>query len=644
MCGITGFMATDKARGQYDLTSVIEHMTASLLHRGPDDHGTWSDKSHGVHMGHRRLSIQDLSLAGHQPMRSRSGQFIISYNGEIYNAPQLRDRLKGMNHQFEGTSDTEVILTAFSEWGIESSLPMLDGIFAFAAWDLKTQTLCLARDRVGLKPVYYGWSSDGSFIFGSELKALRCFPSFSNAINHNALSLFMRNEYIAAPHSIYENAFKLPPGHFLTLKSGSFTQGSEVLSKYWALDTEWMKAAQTSWTGTESEAIDHLDDIITDAVKKRLLADVPVGSLLSGGIDSSLIAAVFQKVSCQPAKTYTIGFHEKQFDEAPAARAIASHIQSEHVEMYVSSEEALSIIPSLPLTWDEPFSDLSQLPTQIVFSMASKDTKVLLSGDGGDELFAGYNRYFAIPNKWSRYKLIPPILRTASAKGLRTLSERLWQMEHRTRFKLPVRSLNQAAKLITKTNFSEFYCQDLTAYCPPSSILKNEWTDQNSSNRSINNIDVLDIYSQMGLIDACSYLPDDILVKLDRASMASSVEGRVPLLDPKVISFAAGLPANMKVRGGSGKYILRKLLNRYIPESMMSDRKMGFGVPMAEWLRGPLKTWACDLLSMDTLKQQGFFEPETVNSILKEHLTGQRDYHFLLWSILCFQSWHKEWL
>lgn len=637
MCGIVGYWSKKSLD-----SSVIEQMALRIQHRGPDDSGVWLDEDAGLALAHRRLSIIDLSPAGHQPMISPCSNFILIYNGEIYNHQELRAQLEqeGGHFNWRGHSDTETLLAGLRHWGIEGTLQRLNGMFAFALWDKTEQTLFLARDRMGEKPLYYGYVG-GNFLFGSELKSLITHPHWNGDIDRNALSLYLRHNYVPTPWCIYQGLKKLPPAHYVAVRDTG-TSISEPQC-YW--DLKQIAANSESFTaGSPKEYTDKLDALLRDAVGRRMAADVPLGAFLSGGIDSSTIASLMQAQSPQPIKTFTIGFHEAGYNEAEHAKAIAKHLGTDHTELYVTPEEAMAVIPRLSTIWDEPFSDSSQIPTLLVSTLARQHVTVSLSGDGGDELFFGYKRYMQGYLIWRTLKLFPlPARKVLASLMLAIPSEPL---EHLVRF-LPKRfqtlhladRLPKLAKVVKESSGESLYRHLVSHWKNPTEVVIDgiEPTTIFDTPQHLPNMP--DLRDHMMYLDTLTYLPDDILTKVDRASMAVSLEARVPLLDHRIIEFAWKVPLSLKYRNGKGKWLLREVLYRYVPRKLMERPKMGFGVPIEHWLRGPLREWAEALLDEKRLREQGYFNPDPIRQMWLEHINGKYRWHYYLWDVLMFQAW-----
>ena len=655
MCGIAGLIDTRRRGGAEGLNAAARAMAEALRHRGPDDAGTWCEAEHGLALGHRRLSIIDLSPAGHQPMASHDERYVMSYNGEIYNFLDLRRDLEAGGASFRGHSDTEVLLAAVSAWGLAGALERCNGMFAFALWDRAERTLSLARDRLGEKPLYFGWNR-GAFLFASELKALAAWPGFAPEVDRDALALSLRHNYVPAPYSIYRGIYKLPPATLLRLTPD--LQGADPglaalgrrFEAYWSARETAERGVQDPFTGSEAEAIEALDACLRRAVASRMVADVPLGAFLSGGIDSSSVVALMQAQSERPVKTFSIGFHEAGYNEAEHAKAVAQHLGTEHTELYVTPQEAREVIPRLPVLYDEPFADSSQIPTFLVSGLARSTVTVSLSGDGGDELFGGYNRYFWAEAIWRKLGRLPAPARRALAGAIRAAPPRTWQrlfdlagpvLPGRLRQPRAGEKLHKLARMLGIHGQEALYMRLVSHWSEPCDVVLGAREPPTALSDPAQWARLESYTARMMYLDTVSYLPDDILAKVDRASMAVSLEARVPLLDHRVVELAWRLPLDMKVRGGEGKWILRRVLERYVPRQLFERPKMGFGVPIDDWLRGPLRDWAEALLDEGRLRREGFFEPAPIRRLWQEHLAGRSDWHYDLWNVLIFQAWQE---
>jgi asparagine synthase (glutamine-hydrolysing) len=643
MCGITGYVDTTHQTSSENLQAVVTEMATTIRHRGPDDSGVWVDAEAGVALGFRRLAIIDLSPAGHQPMMSAGARYVMVYNGEVYNFEALRRELEGLGHSFRGRSDSEVMLAAFTQWGIEGAVQQFIGMFAFALWDREEHRLFLVRDRLGIKPLYYGWAGK-TFLFGSELKSLRAHPAFRNNIDRGALTLFMRHNYIPAPYSIYQGICKLPPGTILSIGADGNTSS---IRPYWSAHDVTEQGVTDPFRGTVEEAIDQLDALLRDAIGLRMIADVPLGAFLSGGIDSSTVVALMQAQSTIPVKTFTIGFQEETYNEARHAKAVAQHLGTDHTELYVTPEEAMAVIPRLPQLYDEPFSDSSQIPTFLVSQLARQHVTVSLSGDGGDELLTGYDRFTVGRDIWKKIGWIPAPLRNLVAGNLTRLPPQTWNKLLKPMLPwLPsgakVRSGEKVHRLgaMLKVDRPEAMYLSLISHSDHPAELVVQGAEPRSTSTDFSQWAHLpNLTMRMMYHDLVTYLPDDILTKVDRASMGVSLEARVPLLDHRVVAFAWRLPLSMKVRNGRGKWLLRQVLYRYVPEKLIERPKMGFGVPIDAWLRGPLRAWVEELLDEHRLRQEGYLNPGPIRQKWAEHLAGTHNTHYFLWNALMFQSW-----
>ena len=646
MCGISGFLDTSHRCGEQELRDTVLRMVNTLHHRGPDDVGTWADAEAGIALGHRRLSIVDLSPEGHQPMRSVCGRYVISFNGEIYNFQELRRELEGLGYTFRGHSDTEVMLSCISQWGIFAAVKRFNGMFAFALWDRSERQLHLVRDRLGEKPLYYGWMGK-VLVFGSELKALRAHPGFSVKVDRDSLALFLRRSYVPAPHSIYKGVTKVMPGTIATITKADVGRFPKAIS-YWSVRAAVQQGLSERFTGSATEAVACLEELLKDTVKHRMVADVPLGAFLSGGIDSSTIVALMQSQSERPIQTFTVGFHETAFNEAEHAKAVARHLGTAHTELYVTSEETMAVIPKLPSLYDEPFADVSQIPTFLISKLARRDVTVTLSGDGGDELFGGYERYFLGLGIWNTIRWMPKMARTFAARGLRMLSAQSWDnifqvmdslLPKRLRYRNPGEKLRKLAQMLTAGEADGLYVLMGSHWVDPASVVIGGSEPVTVFTDPSDRMAHLHLQERMMYSDTISYLPDDILVKVDRASMGVSLESRVPFLDHRIVEFAWQIPLSMKIRNGRGKWLLRQLLYKYVPPALIDRPKMGFGVPIDAWLRGPLREWAEALLDEKRLRDQGFFYPDPIRAKWNEHLCGASSWEYHLWDVLMFQAW-----
>ncbi len=640
MCGIAGFVG---AWGNPEQRrAVAAQMGAELLHRGPDDGGTWVDEC--VALAHRRLSIVDLSPLGHQPMLSADERYVLVFNGEIYNDGDLRAELQQAGYVFRSRSDTEVILAACAVWGVGRAIGRMVGMFAFALWDRRDRHLVLARDRMGKKPLYWA-QFNGVLLFGSELKALRAHPLFQCQLNRAAAASFIRHNYIPAPASIYAGVSKLPPAHILHVPWG----GEPSLECYWDLRAIAVESEERALRLGDEEVVDRLETLLRDAVRRRMVADVSVGAFLSGGVDSSAVVALMQAESTRKVRTFSIGFDVADYDESHHARRVAEHLGTDHTELRVTEQHALDVIPQLPRMFDEPFADSSQIPTYLVSAMARRHVTVALSGDGGDELFAGYNRYLWAARLWGWIDIIPRQLRCAAAGAIRSVPATTWTkafslMPPRMRPPQAGNKLHRLAALLDHRSPDGIY-RDLVSHWQPAEVMPDVVEPRDSILWDDSLLAEMPAFvSRMQLQDQMTYLPDDILVKVDRASMAVALEARAPLLDHRVVEFAWSLPHAMRVRGGEGKWALRQVLYRHVPRALVDRPKMGFGIPIGTWLRGPLREWAEHLLASEVLAMDGLFDPAPIRARWEEHLSGRRDWQYHLWDILMFQAWRQHWL
>jgi len=639
MCGIAGFWGP---AGQRGMRPAAQAMADAIRHRGPDDSGEWCDESAGVALAFRRLSILDLSPAGHQPMTSASGRYVIVFNGEVYNYAELRSRLPGC--RWRGHSDTEAMLAAVEAWGLEAAVRTFVGMFAFALWDKQERELHLVRDRLGIKPLYYGRCGQ-YLLFGSELRALRAHPAFDAEIDRGAVALLMRHNYVPHPYSIYSGIRKLPPGTILRVK---LDRELPEPRPFWSARAVAEAGVASTLPDDPEPALDALHQLLLEATRLRMVADVPLGAFLSGGIDSSTVVALMQAQSSRPVRTFSIGFVEKGYNEAPFAAEVARHLGTDHTELYVTPAEAQAVVPRLPEYFDEPFADSSQIPTFLVSALARKHVTVALSGDGGDELFAGYPRYSLANQIWGTMRHFPAAGRKLAAAGMRTLSADTWNRFFRTadvflperiRRRRPGEQIHRFADLLSEESRQAVYRRLLSHWDPPEQVVMGALEPPTVLTDPGRRAELSDFTLQMMFIDLVSYLPDDILTKVDRASMAVSLEARVPLLDHRVVEFAWRLPMSLRIREGKEKWLLRQVLYKYVPARLVDRPKMGFGIPVGEWLRGPLRDWGEALLAPDRLAEEGCLDHETVRRAWNEHLSGTRNWQYLLWDVLMFEAW-----
>ncbi len=645
MCGLAGFFSPVFKEERTNALALLNKMGQSIIHRGPDDSGEWFDEHFGLGLSHRRLSIQDLSSAGHQPMHSPSGRYVIAFNGEIYNHLELRKKLEKsvFSAGWKGHSDTETLITCFEHWGIQATIEQTVGMFAMAVWDRTDEQLFLVRDRAGEKPLYYGWQGE-SFLFGSELKALKVHPDFENKICRDALTIFFRHNYIPGPHCIWQGIKKLLPGCMLVC---DFKRKTESLVQYWS--GKAVAECSKKEIKTELQAVDIIERSLNNAIERQMISDVPLGAFLSGGIDSSTVVALMQSQSRTPVRTFSIGVHEKQYNEAEFARQVAKHLKTEHTEFYVTPQDALDVVPHLPHIFDEPFADSSQIPTYLVSKLARDHVTVALSGDAADEIFCGYNRYMMTQKLWHRISCLPLSFRKAIAKLIVSASPDLLNTllypVKKIAFNGPAVNIgdkaHKGAGVLSSQNIDELYLRLVSLWPEPASLVINGkepltvLTDPARKPNCSNDVET------MMASDMLSYMVDDILVKVDRSAMAVSLETRAPFLDHEVIENAWSLPLEYKLRNGKSKWVLREILYKHVPKNLIERPKMGFGVPLNDWLRGPLRDWAESLLDVQKLTQQGYLDAELVQRIWQEHLSGLRNWGERLWAVLMFQSWYE---
>ena len=638
----SGFLSLQSKGTTAQIEQLANAMGEALAYRGPDDHGVWSDAEVGIAFAHRRLSIVDLSPAGHQPMISADGRYVIAYNGEVYNHQILRSELESRGVGFRGHSDTEVMVEAFAAFGIETTVRQLIGMFTIAVWDQRDRTLSLIRDRLGIKPVYWA-KFGGLFLFGSELKALRAHPGWTARINRNAVASFMRHNYVPAPHSIYEGVHKLEPGSILTLP----WRKEPHISRFWDAKSVAHAGLASPIRANDVELTDRLEALLKDAISRRMIADVPVGAFLSGGIDSSLVVSLMQAANLGRVRTFSIGFDIPGFNEAPYAAAVARHLGTQHTELTVTAEEARDVIPRLPEMFDEPFADPSQIPTYLLSAMTREHVSVALSGDGGDELFAGYNRYQLASRMWRGLSLLPRQFRKGIAASIVSISPDCWSrllsiLPSSVRPSEVGDKVHKLAAVLGLPDSSAVYRRLVTHWEPGNVMVGGEEYKGILWDKDLVR-EIPGFLERMQLMDLVTYLPDDILTKVDRASMAVALEARVPLLDHRVVEFAWQLPRAARIRGGTSKWLLRQVLDRYVPKHLIDRPKMGFGIPLGEWLRGPLRDWAETFLDERRLREANLLDAMQVRRYWKEHLDGRRNWQYLIWDVLMLETWRERW-
>ena len=643
MCGIAGFLDVGSSHSPGQLDRLAGDMATALRRRGPDDQGVWSEAEAGIALAHRRLSIVDLSQAGHQPMISANGRFAMVYNGEVYSFREIRADLEARGHVFRGHSDSEVILESVAAFGVEATVKRLIGMFAIALWDRQERTLTLIRDRVGIKPLYWG-KIGRLFLFGSELKALRAHPGWTVRIDRGAVAAFMRHSYVPAPHSIYEGIHKLEPGSILTLP----WCGEPKIERFWNAREVARAGIANPMRGTEAELTDQLEKLLADSVSRRMIADVPLGAFLSGGIDSSTVVALMQAANAGKVRTFTIGFDNPGFDEAPHAAAVAKHLGTEHTELTITAQQALSVVPQLPEWYDEPFADSSQIPTYLISEMTRRHVTVSLSGDGGDELFAGYNRYKMAALFSRGLSVLPPPVRKASAAALTSISAEQWSrllafLPDKIRAPHIGDKLHKVAAVLKNVEDSNALYRRIVSFWEPAELMPGTSEPRGILWENAVADEFPNMLDRMQFLDLVTYLPDDILTKVDRASMAVGLEARVPLLDHRLIEFAWHLPRDVKIRRGESKWLLKQVLYRHVPPALVNRPKMGFGIPLGQWLRGPLRDWAETLLDERNLREAGLLDAKRVRQYWTEHLQGKRNWQHLLWMVLMLQAWRERW-
>jgi asparagine synthase (glutamine-hydrolysing) len=643
MCGFAGMIDLGHQTTNENLRIIVSRMIGTLRHRGPDDGGAWTDAAAGIALGHRRLAVIDLTSSGRQPMVSASGRYVVVYNGEIYNYRELRSELESAATEglaFRGSSDTEVMLAALEKWGVPSALSRFNGMFSFALWDRRDRKLFLVRDRLGEKPLYYGWLGR-VFVFGSELKALQAHPLFACDINREALALYLRYNCVPTPHSIFSGVQKLVAGTFQVIDGSS---GQVEAESYWSLEKVVERGMKADWKRPQAETANQLETLLKDAVKTRMVSDVPLGVFLSGGIDSSTITALMQEQSCRPVRTFSIGLHEPGGNEAKYAAAVARHLGTDHTELYVTVRDAQQVIPLLPTIYDEPFADSSQIPTFLVSRLARQQVTVALSGDGGDEILGGYNRHVCSSRVQKIVDWLPLSIRRALASKINRVTEENWDslfrvvqaaMGDRTP-RMAGYKMHRLASILPSIDLESAYLALISHWTNPQAVVIG--CEQLASPPTATRHN-LPFFERMMLADTLGYLPDDVLTKLDRASMAVSLEARVPFLDHRVVEFAWAIPAWMKIREGQGKWILRQVLKRYVPSRLIERAKCGFGIPLDTWLRGPLRDWAEGLLDETRIRSDGFFDHQPILQKWREFVLGRGSWQYHVWDVLMFQAW-----
>ena len=641
MCGLAGIW--DRSVGAAELCDIAERMGEALEHRGPDDAGIWADEAIGLALSHRRLSIIDLSPAGKQPMVSRSGRMIIVYNGEVYNYRELRSELEASGAQFRSSTDTEVVLEGCERWGVEATCRRLVGMFAFAIWDTQRRELKLVRDRLGIKPLHWGTIGQG-VVFASELRALRFHPRWTGTVDRNSLASFLRRNCVPAPRTIFEGIHKLEPGCVLTIRDGRVSH----IERFWSLEEVVHRGRQERLEGiSDVEGLQLVEHALERAVRDRMVADVPLGAFLSGGVDSSMVVALMQKLSPRPIRTYSLGFPDRDHDEAPFARRVAAHVGTDHTEFYVTPGEALEVIPQLPQLFDEPFGDSSQVPTYLVSLLARQQVTVAMSGDGGDEVFAGYNRHRIAGSKlgWL-FRLPSPTRRAVQSAVLAVPTDRWgWLVEHgpkRFRDRRLGDNIHKFASVLDARSWGDLHESLASHWREPARVVIDAEEPRSPHTDAVVGASFVSPMERMLYLDTITYLPDDILTKVDRASMSVSLEARVPLLDHRLLELLWRLPTRFRLRDGETKWALRKILYEYVPEALLDRPKHGFGIPIGSWLRGPLRDWAEQLLEPSRMTREGYLDPVPVRALWDQHLAGRGAWQFHLWDVLMFQAWLED--
>ena len=648
MCGFAGLWTANGTSADA-LRAAAERMIAPIAHRGPDDQGVWTEASAGVALGFRRLAILDLSEAGHQPMRSSSGRFTIAFNGEVFNFEALRRELGSAGAVFRGHSDTEVMLAAFERWGVAAAVRRFVGMFAFAVWDAHERSLTLGRDRLGIKPLFVSVAG-GQVLFGSELKALAAHPDFDRRLDRSALTAYLRYLYVPAPQTIYAGAMKLLPGHLLVIRDPSAPL--PAAEQYWSAEHAAERGIADPLALSDADAVDELERLLGEAIGLRMIADVPLGALLSGGVDSSTVVALMQRQSSRPVKTFTIAFDDAAYDEGAQAAQVAAHLGTDHTEMMVTGRDALEVVPKLSRMFDEPLADPSQIPTYLVSALARRSVTVALSGDGGDELFAGYNRYLHGERMIQRFGHIPASLRQVVASGMHAFPPAAWDRLYdglarlspgKERQRLPGEKLHKLGHLLGADSPEAMYRSLLSAWQQPEQLVSGAVAGPDRVTELLGRSAAMPMLDRMMLVDQLTYLADDLLAKVDRASMAVSLEARVPLLDHRVVEFAWRLPRRLRIRDGRGKWILRQVLYRHVPAALVDRPKMGFSVPVDAWLRGPLRDWGESLISAEALERDGTFAVAPVRAAWADLQAGRASSGLALWAVLLFRAWSDEW-